>query len=164
MDAITLPYRERLRSVLLTCLVLGFVAFVLGRAAYSGAESVTLLDVIYFDATGASVYYWTLFALISTALVGVVSKAIYSYVYPRRLVLTPTEISVPKHYFSWRPTVVPISEVKSWKVTTIRRERLLDIKHGRGRVNIFESELPNASDFDAVVSAIGRHVILATQA
>jgi hypothetical protein len=154
METLSYRYKPKHWSMLLAFLFFGAIAFSMGHEAKTNDRGLILNGVIYFSPHGATIFYWCVAvgsaAFVALGIPGFVVGVFSSH----HLTLTATDISVRKYGFSPRLTVVLLADITSLNVQKVQGHRFLNIHHGKGKLAVSESFLPDAVSFEQVCSAL----------
>ena len=147
------PWAMALASSFFAACTLGMV-----HAARANDRGLILNGIIEFSATGATTFYWWVAGVSALFVLAGMAGLAVSVLAAQRLRLTATEIAAPRSVFSREATVVPLADVEAIDVQTIQRQRLMNVRHARGKFSIAQSLLPDAAAFDALHHALEERV------
>lgn len=158
METLSHPYRPKPWIMALVVAFFGAGAFFMGRVARQNDRGVVINGLIHLDSAGATVFYWcvagigAMFVVIGMLafLVGLFSSS--------HLMLTATELSLPRFGFSRTATVVKLTDIRQLTTQVVQKERFLNVFHTRGKLTISESMLPSRAAFEALCDAIEKRV------
>jgi hypothetical protein len=149
MKTLSYPYKPKPWLGLLMFLVFGGGALFMAFDASSNNAGL-ILNGVEFSPHGATIFYWCLAAACAAfSALGV--RVVFMAFGSRRLTLTATELSVP---IARRVVVIPLADIKGFDVQAAKKERLLNIYHGKGKLTVLQSFLPDAAAFEELCSAI----------
>jgi hypothetical protein len=158
VETLEYPYKPKLWAMALASSFFAACALGMVYAARTNDRGLILNGLIEFSTTGATTFYWWVAGASALFVLAGLAGLAMSVLGAQRLRLTATEIAAPKSVFSREATVVPLADVEAIEVQTIQRQRLMNIRHPRGKLSIAQSLLPDASAFDALLHALEERV------
>ena len=154
------PYKPTTGIMILAAALFGSCAVFFANHAATNARGLILNRVFVFTAREASIMYWVLAAGTMLLMAMAVFGFAASLLSKGKLILTPTDIIVPRSGLSRRHIVVALNDIIGTQIRTVYWQRYLIILHGAGELSIAKSMLPDAAAFDHLCAALGRREAL----
>jgi hypothetical protein len=161
-----LVYRPKIWLSLLILAWLAGNTFLLADIAIYNDRGLIINGVIHLNTLWATVFYWALTLLFASLTFFFVTPLIYGLSGKTRLKITTESISFPKDSWSKESVVIPLSDISSVGIQTIKGNPLLNIvgnksliiHHAGGTDLIRQSMLPHKIYFENVKETIALNI------
>jgi hypothetical protein len=158
VDTLDYPYKPKPWAMALASSFFAACALGMVYAARTNDRGLILNGIIEFSPSGATTFYWWVAGVSALFVLAGLSGLAMSVLGAQRLRLTATEIAAPRSVFSREATIVPLADVEAIDVQSIQRQRLMNIRHRRGKLSIMQSFLPGAAAFDELHHALEERI------
>jgi hypothetical protein len=156
-------YKNKWTFALLAGGFFTLAAVVLGAKAFYNARGLILNGIIEMGPTGATVFYWVLFALSAIFVLIALLMICHRLAVRQRLVLGRTALIVPASFWSSGEKEIEYQDIQELTPLCASGQRWLYVTHAGGRHTIMGSMLPTAAAFDEICELLAARVREARQ-
>ncbi len=145
-------YKPKLTVIALCVLLFGACATLFGYMAATNDRGLVLNGVFTFDAGGASVFYWVLFALslgfVAMGGLLVVQRLSGSL----NLEITEAEIRIPQGLIKKTVRRIPVKDVEDVSETEVNGQRFFYLHTSAGKYCVNRAMMPSKNDYEEAKS------------
>lgn len=154
MDTIRYDYRPKALPLALAVAFCAGAAVLMAKFALDNDRGMIIDGLIRLDRGAATVFLWGVAGIMAMGLPVALAGLARSFGTAQQVVLDRHAMSAPKSGFSRRIETVRYAEISGLRLTQVRSQHFLELRHPRGKVAIASAMLPSEDDFDTLVDTV----------